>query len=317
MPILFNLKKKIIMKKIALLLVKALLHVLPVMAFVFSACKNGRYKTEFIPPSHTTLLIANDTLDNGLVLPVGTEISLYPDKPTTMHIDLPRPYRFIGITATQVAVDLQNFDITCSGSGASDGCRPYTNPTANGCVITGQCTHCTLVNSTRRLQKDVELSDGAVIDLSSDIHFLCRQAEVSQTPPAYPSLFFDSTVLQSLRSFVLASGTSAAFDGTSRSTDGHLEDGYVYLPLSVYGRSLLVPARQSLLPIVPPLDFTPASQVFSPEQIEADDTVASGYSFCCSIGPDCNPYAYYIPFIGRTYCCPASTSIFCALHTPS
>ena len=305
------------MKKTSILLFKTLTFVLPVIAFVLSACKNQPYPTAFVPPSHTTILMANDTLDNGLVLPIGTEISLHPNKPTAMHIYLPGPYRFIGITATMVAVKLQDFDITCSCTNGSEGCRPYTNPTANGCVPTGPSTNCTQTNSTRMGGKDVELSDGAVIDLSSDIHFIPHQTELSQTPPAYASLFFDSTVIQSLRSFVLANGTSAAFDVADTSTDGHLGEGYVYLPLSVYGRSLLIPIRQSTVSIVPSLDFTPASKVLSPEEMEADDTTTSGYSFCCSIGPDCIRYGYYIPFLGMAYFCPATTSIFCALHTPS
>ena len=124
-----------------------------------------------------------------------------------------------------VPVQLQDFDVTCSCANGSDGCRPYTNPTANGCVPTGPSTNCTQTNSTRMGGKDVELSDGAVIDLSSDIHFIPHQTELSQTPPAYASLFFDSTVIQSLRSFIMANGTSAAFDVADMSTDGHLGGG--------------------------------------------------------------------------------------------
>jgi hypothetical protein len=306
-----------IMKKTSNLLFKLLIGVLPVIAFIIYGCGKGTTRTAFVPPSYTTTLTANDTLENGLVLPIGTEISLHSNKPKTMHISFPGQYRFIGITVAQVAVELQDFDITCSCTSGTDGCSPFANSKASGCVNTGNCTTCTKKNSTSLDGADIELGDGAIIDLSSDIHFINNKAEVSEIPPAYPSLFFDSTVIQTLRSFVTANGTSEAFAVADTSTNGKLPKGYVYLPVSVYGRSLLVPVRHSTVSVIKALDYIPASNVVSLQDVQQVEATTSGYSCSCSAGPGCVKYAYYIPFLGMNYFCSAGSCMSCTLHTPS
>ncbi len=221
------------MKKKSRQIVRAMFTSLPALLIIVYACNKSKDKQADTASLRTVILQANDTLENGLVLPIGTEISVHPEKPKTMHISFPGQYRFIGITVAKAAVQLQSFDITCTCTAGTEGCSPYTNPKASGCVTTGNCTTCTQKNSASIAGEDMALSEGAIVDLSQDIHFISNKAEVSAIPPAYASLFMDSTVLQRLRSFVTMNGAGEAFAVADTSSAGILPQGYVY-PVSVF-----------------------------------------------------------------------------------
>ncbi len=306
------------MKRKSIRIIRTLWVALPVLSLflmVIYACNKAKNTQSLSSQDPTTTLIASDTLENGIILPLGTQISVHPDKPKTMHVVFPAQYRFIGITSSLVPVELSSFDITCTCDKGSEGCSPYTNPKASGCVTTGNCTTCTQKNSFSAEGEDEDLGEGAVIDLSSGIHFITSSSEVQALPAAYASLFMDSTVMQSLRSFMKGRGAGEAFAIADTSSSGVLPAGYVYLPLSIYGRSLLVPVKQAVVPVIAGLDYTPSKKMADQEDLQ-EQQAFSGYSCSCSSGSGCTKYAYYIPFLGMNYFCKAGGCLSCTLHTP-
>jgi len=305
------------MKSKCSLLLKGLLPIVSIAILIIFACNKGK-ETSATPSSKDSAVILEqaDTMENGLVLPAGSSLTIFASKPKTIYAVLPDGFALIGTTTGGQPLNIEVMDITCDCSSGS-GCNPFINSRASGCVTFGGCSKCTQTTSTHagRQQNTAEtIGEGAVIDLSLGIRFITQSAEMTATPPILTAMLQDSSILRALQTFLAPyqqhdlSQVRAGGPGTS------LPPGYRLMPISLYGRSLLVPVEEAITPACAITDIHPGSGV-STKTVD-EEAVTGGYSCSCGAGTGCSYHSMWIPWAGMTYYCSSGVCTSCTLHTP-
>ena len=94
-----------------------------------------------------------------------------------------------------------------------------------------------------------------------------------------------------------------------------LPPGYRMMPVSLYGRSLLVPVQESITPDCAMTDIHPRSKIVT-EAGETVSTVDGGYSCSCGAGTGCTYHYHWFFIVGMTYYWSSGVCTSCTLHTP-
>jgi hypothetical protein len=304
------------MKKKCLLAFWAVLALVPLILILINACNSRKNKDTQALLETPTVLQQADTLDNGLVLPTGTAITIFSSKPKAFHVQFPGQYRFVGFADT-FPVQLDAMDVTCTCTSGTTGCTPYKNSKFSGCISSGNCSVCKQKNSAFLNDADVPLTEGAIINLAEPIHFITSKNDAPGLAPVYPSMLSDSFIVRSLRDFL----NPYQKDNTAFLQDSsikNLPEGYAYMPVNLFGRSIIVPVQVDLLGLNYPSDFTPGRKEATELSGDTENSFAGGYGCSCSSGTTgCEYHDLYLFWLGWTYFCNAKSCISCTLHTPN
>ncbi|TDW97115.1 hypothetical protein [Dinghuibacter silviterrae] len=299
-------------------LLKAVLVLLPFFGIIIYACKKDDAPATGLQQTDTTVaLVRADTLENGLALPAGAYLSYSPDHPHTVHVFLPGPYRYIGLTNENATVESKGIDITCLCSKGS-GCNPWFNSYGMGCMSFGGCSVCTQIvtanGALKVLSPNAYLPGGVVVDLSLGIRFITSKAEMQATPPIVDAMAADSTISTALGNFLAPYQQHYLSQVRMNDTARVLPPGYRMMPVSVYGHSLLVPVEESITPACAVTDIHPVKA--ATEEGEAESSIGSGYSCSCGSGTGCTYHYRWFPIVGMTAYCASGVCISCTLHVP-
>jgi hypothetical protein len=288
--------------------------------FLLAACGKTPVGTTPVPGDHPTVdksvvLVQNDTTESGVVLPAGSTLTMYASDPHTIHVTLPDSLRFYGTTVEEENVTTGSIDITCTCNSGS-GCNPYFTAKSTGCATFGNCSSCTQTISKSSTAK-TSFAEGAVVDLRQGIHFITRNAEMQATLPATTAMLSDSVVVRSLANFVRPYQRDHLIQARARVTPANLPAGYRLIPVSIYGRSVLVPVQVNITPAFSTTDIHPrpvTGTSLEEEQDQVDESAGvTGYSCSCGAGTGCTKASMWI-FIGMVYYCHAGDCTSCTLH---
>lgn len=291
------------------LLVKSLFVAVPLSILLFFACNKGTNNAARPSyPGVSVTLEQVDTLENGLILPVGSLLSISPDSPKFVHVTYPDHFRFVGSTLTDDFLELQSFNVTCTcGSGGS--CSPFATGQATGCVTTGNCTKCT---QTQFGVDGKQLFNGITLDLSTGIHFITNAADLQSTRPITEAMLADPTVIQAMQSFI-KDYQVVDTQLVHQATDGSLPASYGLMPISVFGRSVLVPVQKDITQAY--MDLQVSTGAITADAMDIQPF--SAYTCSCSAGGGCNmAHSITIPFMGSVHYCSAGGCSSCTLGTP-
>ena len=287
----------------------------PFALVLFFACKKSSHNQPAPPTVDPVILEIADTLESGLVLPAASIVSLIPDHPQSIHVQLPHATRFVGTTATGSSIELQEFDITCNCTSGTKGCSPYYNSRASGCLTSGDCTECKQKNSYQVDGQDMPLAEGAVIDFSQRIRPVLSRSEVSALPPVYDAMLADPGILRSLKLFARQFQVLNLKQVHDSAFSKNLPSGYVYYPINLFGHSMILPIENRLLPSS--LSIAPEDKIVASATI-GQSGLASGFSCSCTPASDnsCILKSYWFPWLGSTYFCQAKDCLSCTMHLP-
>ncbi|MGA0559914.1 hypothetical protein ACO2Q8_24850 [Larkinella sp. VNQ87] len=238
----------------------------------FTACQQGSENSNSVSPvslkyrydkPFDKLLLGQETTndfiiltqalelpDDGLLLPKGTRIFKDKSDPEGgVLFTLPEGYKLVGNDPSGARL-LAGGKINCKCTKGS-GCSPYIaslgNKVSKGCAMSDGCTTCLqTVSAFEEGEQKVAMTDLDIVNFNDELHFVVTKEEFVQLKSPTTALMNLPEVKKSIADFVSGYQKDDLAAVRNAKTSEELPANYTYIPLSVYGRVILVPVQANI-----------------------------------------------------------------------
>lgn len=229
--------------------------------------------------------------DRGWI-PLNSKIQI--NKNNSISIQAPTGWIYVGYKkgTTQLLKAMSggtSVSCTCNKTGS---CLPFigsgSGGSTSGCA--GDCTDCSMVQSTVADGTNVNFESGGYIDIADRVEFVNKGILL---PAAFKAMFDLPEVKKALKDYIDKTYAGLPFPKVTQGNDFiSVPDGYSLAAVSIFGRAAMVP--------VPTISLRAAS--------------AGGNTASCSCTQGtCTLESTTIPFIGSASYCTGSCSGTCTL----
>ncbi|MBD2702577.1 hypothetical protein IC229_18155 [Spirosoma sp. BT702] len=207
-------------------------------------------------PNQEITLTQELTLDNGLILPIGTVISRIENDPSSLRYRLPESYLVTGVSAGGRQLASSAGTITCSCT-QGNGCTPFVAMSGKnlveGCALGKYCSSCKTTRSARQgiiiEGKDetwVEASGLDIINIKEGIHFVIDRKELDSLKCPFSFIIGAGEIQKEVFDFMDGFQKDKLEQVRSAKTIADIPVEYSLIHVSVYGRVFLMPVQRSL-----------------------------------------------------------------------